>query len=454
MRTAIRVGAVAACVGAAAWCSDASAAAFASARFGGEQGSVVTTNPTALYYNPAGIGFSTGTHVLLDGQLALRYASWDHPMAPTDPAEPPGTQGANVGSARLFNVFGGPALGATTNLGNFAFGAGLFVPFGGSESWSPNDHFSNPQYPLASAGVQRWHVIDGSLSYIYLTAGAAYRIGPLSLGASGNFAMGSVSTAEAKSPAGLGVPDTTREGRGTLNVSGSTGSFGVGAMLEVVPEYLWLGASYQSQPGLGAQVMNGTLGLTSSYGNTSFKVNLTQALPDIYRLGVRWRPRQDTEFRLFGDFTRWSVLKTQCVALENYACQVYSNGADATGGVQANLRLDLNDTYGVRGGASFWASPEIELFAGLGFETAAVPDATLQPGLMDADNVALAAGGRFHIAHWFYLAASYTQIEFFDRDNIGKSSLAEAMVPTQQQDGGGIYSQWVGIIDVNLEKEF
>jgi long-chain fatty acid transport protein len=40
--------------------SGASAAGFATARFGGEHGTVVTTNPTALYYNPAGLGFSEG----------------------------------------------------------------------------------------------------------------------------------------------------------------------------------------------------------------------------------------------------------------------------------------------------------------------------------------------------------------------------------------------------------
>jgi long-chain fatty acid transport protein len=94
----------------------------------------VTTNPTALYYNPAGIGFSEGTHVFLDGQLAMRNATWEHTLAPTDPPDPPGGEGANAGRAHLFNVFGAPALGATTKLGNLALGAGLFVPFGGRAS--------------------------------------------------------------------------------------------------------------------------------------------------------------------------------------------------------------------------------------------------------------------------------------------------------------------------------
>src|SRR5688500_15804335 len=96
------------------------AAGFAAARFGGEHGTVVTTNPTALYFNPAGIGFSKGTHVFADGTLAMRRASWEHPLTPDDPADPMGAEGQGTGKATLSNVFGGPMLGATTRLGNLA----------------------------------------------------------------------------------------------------------------------------------------------------------------------------------------------------------------------------------------------------------------------------------------------------------------------------------------------
>src|SRR6516165_8647248 len=127
-RDALRRGALAAAlVGAFAGSSStASAAGFAAARFGGEQGSVVTTNPTALYYNPAGIGFSDGTHLYLAGNLALRQMTWTRSLAPTDLTDVPNAQAGNTGQARMFNVFGGPAAGATTRFGKFAVGLGLF----------------------------------------------------------------------------------------------------------------------------------------------------------------------------------------------------------------------------------------------------------------------------------------------------------------------------------------
>jgi long-chain fatty acid transport protein len=436
------------------WSHDVAAAGFATAHFGGEQGTVLSTNPTALYYNPAGIGFSQGTDIFLDGQLALRGMSWEHALATTDPPDPPGGAGANAGTAHLLNVFGAPALGATMRLGNLAFGLGLFVPFGGRESWQQNQQFAGSPFPLAAAGVQRWHVIDGALTFIYATAGAAYRFGPLSIGVTGNAILSSVSFSQAKNPTGAGLPDTTREGRASLDVSGVTGSFGVGAMLEAVPEHLWLGASYQAQPAMGPQTMNGTLGITSPSVNINYKVTFTQALPDILRAGVRWRPVHDVELRLFGDYTRWSVNKTQCVALQGYACQTYPDGSDASGGTVANYRRDWHDTFGARIGGSYWLKPSVELFAGTGFETAATPDATLDPGLADADNILLSGGARLLVADWFYLAASYTQLVFLNRDTTGLSDLANASVPTQQQDGGGKYTQWAGFFDLNVEKVF
>lgn len=442
------------------WSRDAIAAGFATAHFGGEQGTVVSTNPTALYYNPAGIGFSEGTDVFLDGQLALRGATWTHALAPTDPPDPPGGAGANAGTAHLFNVFGAPALGATTRLGNFALGAGLFVPFGGRESWQQNQSFVGSQYPLAADGVQRWHVIDGALTFIYTTLGVAYRAGPLSIGVTGNLILASTTFSQAKNPNASGSPDTTREGRANLDVSAVTGSFGVGAMLETIPDRLWLSASYQSQPNVGPLTMNGTLDITTPYakppGDLKTQVGFTQALPDIVRVGARWRVKDDLELRLFGDYTRWSVNTTQCLSNQGAPCAVFASGADATPKQTtiANYRRDWNDTFGIRAGGSYWLDPTIELFAGTGFETAAVPDATLAPDLADANNVLLSGGARFFIANWFHLAASYTQLVFLDRDNTGASQLANAAYPTQQQDGGGKYTQWAGFFDVNVEKTF
>ena len=437
---------------------DTRAAGFAAARFGGEHGSVVATNPTALYFNPAGIAFSQGTHIFADGTIALRSATWEHPLASTDYA-PMGAEGQATGKASLFNVFGGPMLGATSKIGNFAFGASLSVPFGGRASWDKNDQFANnTQFPLAVDGIQRWHGIDGALTFIYLTAGAAYRIGPLAIGASGNLILSSIKSLQAKGFAGTGKPEPQNEGRADIDVSGTHGSYALGAMLEAVPNRLWVGASYQAQPGLGQQMLKGKLTNTYQAMSMPLDVKFFQALPDIIRLGARFRPTETLELRVFGDYTRWSVLKTQCVVLDtkDYPCAVNPDGSDASGNgaVLQNLRRFWKDTVGIRGGVSHWLKPTVELFGGLGYETAAVPDETLDPSIGDATSVSAALGARFGIIPSLFIAGSYTHLQFLPRDNIGKSQLAQPSFPTSRPDGGGKYAQWIGLFNANVELTF
>ncbi|MGO9833839.1 MAG: OmpP1/FadL family transporter [Polyangiaceae bacterium] len=465
---------------------DADAAGFASARFGGELGNPVTTNPTALYYNPAGIAFSQGIDLFGDADLAIRHATWSHQAPAPGASDQPESQVGNSGNASLLNVFGGPAVGATIKLGDLAIGAGLFVPFGGRVNWGQNSQFqssypagqtcaANGACPLAADGVQRWHIIDAALTFIYITAGAAYKLGPLAIGVTGNFIDSTLVSTQARTLGG--EVDSTVENRGTINVGGLSGSFAAGAMLEAVPDRLWLGASYQSQPGLGPQILKGTVTETSGQapyysdtGTTSYKVDFHQSLPDIIRAGVRFRASDVVEIRVFGDLTRWSVMKSQCVNLADTstgtACYVYPNGAAAPApgsstpsNIFTNIPRNWKDTYGIRVGASYWVKPEIELFGGLGYETAAVPDSTLEPGAMDADNIGIALGARLRITKTLYLAGSYTQLQYLNRDNTGKSTLAvnnlgPVQQPTYQEDGGGKYTQWIGIFDGNIEAKF
>jgi long-chain fatty acid transport protein len=347
--------------------------------------------------------------------------------------------------------------GATKRLGSLALGVGLMVPFGGRARWGTNDRFKNdPSVPLAADGVQRWNAIDGALTFIYFTAGIAYRFKRLSVGVTGNLIRSSVTSTQAKSPVGFGDPDVTREGRAALDVSGYEGSFGAGVMVEAVEDRLWLGAGYQAQPALGPMILKGTLRTTYAGGATVFNVGFHQALPDSLRVGARFRASPRLELRLSGELTRWSVMQSQCVGFVDQPCLVDPTGADATaqGTTIQNLRRRWKDTYGVRGGASEWVRPAVELFAGLGFETAAVPDATMDPGLADANNLAGALGARVRATETIFVAASYTHIQYFARDNTGESQLANAMPPTRLPDGGGKYTQWVGLFNVNLQKQF
>lgn len=457
------------CLVLAAASREAAAAGFATQHFGGEQGTVLATNPTSLYYNPAGLGFSEGIHLYIDGNIALRHATWTHQAPPPGQQDQPDSQVGNSGTASLFNVFAGPVLDASLSLPlskdiNLAFGVGTFVPFGGRVQWGTAD--ANPKYPLTAGGVQRWHMIDAQLTFLQVTGGAALRIGPVSIGATGSFINTQINEDQAKTEAG--TVDTTSEERANLNVEGNNGSWAAGVMAEVIPRHLWLGGSYQAQPGLGEQVLKGSF--TFSAGPPPYvqhrplvqSVDFHESLPDIFRAGVRFRPIERVELRAYGDYTRWSKLTAQCISIQGSGpCLVHRDGSDATPKltVIANLPRDWKDTYGGHLGASYFVSPDLEIFGGVGYETGAAPDATMEPGTMDGNNVMGSLGARVNVLHYVYFAASYTQIQFLDRTVTGSILATQpngnpVAQPTYEQDGNGQYTQWVGVFDLNLEKQF
>ena len=437
---------------------------FAAAEFGGEHGNVVTTNPTALYFNPAGIALGEGTRLYVSGVLALRRGSWSHTQAASETPEPPGAEGADTGQARFSNLFGGPALAATTWIRRLALGGAFYVPFGGRVHWDPNPRFANdPNFPLAADGVQRWHIIEGAVTSLYFTLGAAVRLGPVALGVTGNLVRSSVRSEQAKSFNPQQAVDPLNEGRIGVDVAGTHASFGVGAMVEAVRERLWFGASYQAQPGLGAMKLDGTL--STSLGTDVAPprpITYTHALPDIVRAGLRARPdlgrilgKRALELRVFGDLTRWSRLQTQCVSVQDAPCAVFPDGTDATTDATTiqNIRRRWQDTYGANLGVSVWLSDAVEVFGGAGFATAASPDATLDPMMPDARSIRFALGGRFAAPSGFHITAGLTTVQYASRDNTGRSTLSDAQLPTRRPDGGGKYELWLGLFQVSLEKQ-
>lgn len=436
------------------------ASGFAAAEFGGEHGNVVTTNPTALYFNPAGIAFGTGTRLYVSGVLALRRASWTHTQAASEAPEPPGAEGADTGEARFSNLLGAPALAATTWIRRLALGGAFYVPFGGRVHWDQNPRFANdPSFPLAADGVQRWHIIEGAVTSLYFTVGAALRLGPVALGVTGNLVRSSVSIRQAKSFNPQQVVDPLNEGRIGIDVAGTHASFGVGAMVEAVRERLWVGASYQAQPGLGPITLDGTLSTSMGTAVAAPRpVTYTHALPDILRAGLRARPmwgRRPIELRVFGDLTRWSRLQSQCVSVQGAPCAVFPDGTDATpdGTTIQNIRRRWQDTYGANLGVSYWMTDAVELFGGAGFATAASPDATLDPMMPDANSLRFALGSRLAVPGGFHITAGLTTVQYAARDNTGRSTLTDAELPTRRPDGGGKFELWLGLFQVSLEKQ-
>ena len=428
------------------------ASGFAVAHFAAEHGHPTTDNATALYFNPAALTLSEGMHLFADLSVAVRRVTYDRPHSPTDAPDPPDAQGANVGRAELVNPLVNPVLAASLKIGKVSLGAGFFTPFGGMVSWNKRTEFAGSRYPGIVDGVSRFQSIEGDIVTSQFSAGGALRVAGtgLSLGLSGSVLRSWIDDVRAWSNGGN---DITTEGRSLLQASGYAVGLGVGALYEVTPSVLWLGLSYQSRPNVsGGMRLHGSL-QNDIGGPSSANVDVAYDLPDIIRWGVRYRPRQNLELRAFGDYTRWSAFKNQCVVRAGDPCPLGPNGAEAMGGqVLQNVPRNWHDSFGVRLGVSIWPSSRFELFSGIGFESSAVPEATFDPGLPDFSGVSFALGGRLALTRRVHAALSYTHFVYVPRDV--HSSLAQFSSPSQSPDASGHYSQQVGVGNANVDVAF
>ncbi|MEJ7729309.1 MAG: outer membrane protein transport protein [Polyangiaceae bacterium] len=436
----------------------ASASGFSTARFGGEHGYPVTFNPTAIYYNPSAIAESEGYHVFVDGNIAFRTASYDHSFnSKYDTPEPAGAVGGNTGKATLFNVAAAPMLGATGKFGSFALGLAWYVPFGGSSTWDKDDDFEgNARWPGPVDGEQRWYSISGTLRSMYWTLAAAYKIPKtgLSVGVSGSLIRSEVKTIRARNADGSDSIES--EGRSLIDVGDWAWGFAVGATYEAIPKKLYAGLSYTSRPNVtGGMALDGEL--VNYFGNRSTTpIDVHQDLPDIVRLGARWKVRENVELRLHGDWTRWSAMDHQCLVADGSdECEVNDDGtaASSPNPIQ-NLPRDWHDAFGIRGGGSFFINPMIEVFAGLGYDSNAIPDESLDPALTDFHDISAALGARLTLGKHVAVAASWTQFFYFSRDTTGKSLNATYLQPSAGPDAGGKYTQRVGVLNINVEAMF
>jgi long-chain fatty acid transport protein len=263
-----------------------------------------------------------------------------------------------------------------------------------------------------------------------------------------------VHTVRAKNAAGSNDLDT--EGRSQLDVSGTDWSLGFGAIYEAMPKKLWIGASYQSRPNFGGnQELDGELTNYLGGPGRPEDVFLETNLPDVYRLGARWKPAPDIELRLFGDYQRWSALEQHCVVRKGKKCEFNEETRLPGPDTLLYQKREWDDTFGVRVGGSWWTNEDLELFSGLGFSSNAVPDKTLEPALPDWDGFSVALGARMALIENLHAALSYTQLFYLPRDNQGKSTLDDNAPGTARgPDAGGKYTQSVGVVNVNVDYKF
>jgi long-chain fatty acid transport protein len=329
-------------------------------------------DPSAIFYNPAGLTQLKGTSV----SAGAFYLQPEFRLE--------GTDGSNS-SMRLPSVL--PHLYAESDMGtnHWRFGIGIDNVYGINEDYG-------------STGALRTLVDEAQLSVINIAPTVAYKIDPsLSVGLAFNIYYGDLLLTRQVT---LGPPPTPE---GQFHLRGSAVGFGV------TPGFMWkindqntIGAYYRSPFSLD---FNGTAELKIPHASEVGPSDAQAALEFPQSAGIGYAFRPVKRLKLEGDviWTDWHAvsdlqIQSQDPHFNNQTLPAHwISGFTFRGGVQ----YDLTDHWALR--------------AGYAYSQNSVPNSTFSPLVPDSNYHLFAMGGGYSAPSWdFNVAATYIYRETHD----------------------------------------
>ncbi|MBK9036724.1 MAG: outer membrane protein transport protein [Myxococcales bacterium] len=292
--------------------------------------------------------------------------------------------------------------------------------------------------------------MEGAQKSIYYTLAAGWRTpdGRFSVGGGLNLVQSNLSLVRARNFDGtddlVRADGSIAEGRSLLEVDSLDLSASIGVMWKPTP-CSRIGLSYHSQPGFGDMTFTGTL--TNQFGDsapTAIDVELRQQLPDGVRAGGVWRAATNVVLHAAFDWQRWSRFKNQCFVTPGAPGSTCDADADGlvvdSGPLVVNIPRAWQDTIGVRVGGTYEVSDALHLKGGLLYDSNAVPDATMDPALMDMAKVIPQLGVRYMTGK---VTATATLGHVFYMDRTTAPRAVDPTGKNRNPDMAGDYSQAV-----------
>ncbi|CAM2833807.1 OmpP1/FadL family transporter [Rariglobus hedericola] len=229
-------------------------------------------NPSAIYYNPAGLTQLSGVQVLA-GSYVIETQNDYHP-----------TTGGTVEAKREIAIIPHLYASFTPENSPLSYGLGVYSPFGQASEWPDNSGF-------------RTIATRNEITFITIAPTIAWKISDsLSIGAGLQ-----INSVEAKLRNGL-----TPVPPGELRFEGDDTSYGynIGIMWKPSEHHVF-GLNYQSR---STSHFKGSVELTSFGLSAPASVDLP--FPDVITLGYSWRPTPKWNFEVGVDRTNWDLLNT------------------------------------------------------------------------------------------------------------------------------------------------
>lgn len=376
-------------------------------------------DPTALYYNPAGIAYLKGAQVNLGGLVIAVPQTEFTGTTPVSGNVPLGSGSSPVHERAKRDVFIAPSLYGTYSLESLPLTFGLGV---------------NSIYPLAkswdSSGAFRNQNENISIKPINFQPTVAYRFDDLNFSVAAGLNVSHVIVSLQKKAYVNSITGGAPFGAfelGDLGVDGTATDLGWNAGLLWKPRKdLSFGLAYRSEitwhikgdanflatspAGLGAMGVNyatipsGLLPFYRERFTSSASTDIT--LPDSLNLGVAWKPTDRLTLEFDAERTGWSSYKKLEISFEpSSPLNAFNNKPAAK---------NWKDVWAYRLGAQYAYNKNLDLRAGYAYDENPAPDATVGPELPDSDRYNVTMGLGIH-NDYAALDLAYMWVHWMDR---------------------------------------
>ena len=399
----------------------------------GGTGVVNTSDPSAIYFNPALLGRVDGSQVLLSSNFLTMDLNFERADLFVEPGDEPDQTFDPV--TNQTGIFPAPFVTASFDLGpeEFSLAAGIYGPpaFGNPCYGDLDDGECVPQ----ERGAARGMVVETDMVVIYPSVGASYTFDldgdrELDIGLTASLAYQTSDfavVAEATSPSTPWREDPNREAfirgenltgiapTGILGIAYSEGPFRLAASYRPPISWDLTGRAEVDYPAY-------LDGLSPSLSDDTIRLQTNQAGSLRLGWGLEWgehpadaqRPRWDLEINTIWE--NWSVVDHFRIDVEGDIQAQFGDQTETA--VEFNpiyQRKGYQDTISLRTGLSYGVNTWMTAHGGGFLETAAQPVAYTSADFVSWERYAGSIGASFHLPHNLEFDIGYTYIHMPSR---------------------------------------
>jgi long-chain fatty acid transport protein len=303
-------------------------------------------NPSAVYYNPAGMSQLDGTQFSVGSRFFRLETEYKNPAGLKENLD---AKWEAVPSIFLTSDF---------KTEKWTFGLGVFAPYGLSTSWSDK-------------GLLRYVCTDTSFKMVDINPSVAYQICPqLSIG--GGIDYYNVYSYTSEYLLNLVILDSPVK----LDVDGDGWGFNLGALWKPAEKHSF-GLAYRSRVDID---FDGELKMTGFGLLMKYPVKSKMTLPGILSGGYAFKPTEKLKLELDLYWVDWSTIDEATVTDKD------------TDMVFASTEYDWKNALIGALGAEYLVNDKLSLRAGYSYQPNVVPEKTYIPNVPDSDLHVIALG--------------------------------------------------------------